>query len=234
MFGESGIKLTGGLKELDTALTERFEPQIARSLKITGASGAGNLLVGIRKLLMGIYSLSFFTCVSALYTFGMVMAKYCVLFGLIKTSNKNEQSRRTMYSGLILTVASLLYMGYSARLFFYPSTPSFRLPVALGIASFTFAELTLNIRGVIIARKNHAAPIQAIKVINLCASLICLVLTQAALLALSSTANLEVHAGATGILGVLMGGIAAMMGVVIMFRVQKAYRITSSNGRDES
>ncbi|HWQ73822.1 MAG TPA: hypothetical protein VN441_00780, partial [Syntrophomonas sp.] len=41
-------------------LTERFAPNINRSLKVTGASGVANIFIGLGKLSIGIVSISFF------------------------------------------------------------------------------------------------------------------------------------------------------------------------------
>lgn len=170
---------------------------------------------------MGIVSLSFFTCVSAFYTFGMVLAKFCALAGIVKETSKKKQYRYYVFSGIILITASVLYIGYSVRLFFHPAVASYNMIVGIGIATFTFTELTLNIRGVIIERHNHTPLVHAIKMINLASSLICLVLTQTALLSFSDTENLAVHSQANGAMGVIMGSAATAIGIMMIFRIKQ-------------
>ncbi len=204
----------------NTEMTERFSPKISRSLRITGASGTVNIVVGLGKLSMGIASMSFFTCVNAFYTLGMVVAKYYALSGILKAKNKQEQYNYYFLSGIILIAASLLYIAYSVRLFFHPATSVYHEYVAMGIAAFAFTELTLNLRGVIIERHNHTPLIHAIKMINLASSLICLVLTQTAILSFADT-QAHTHPAANGLMGILTGSCAAALGVFMMVRIQK-------------
>ncbi|HWQ74132.1 MAG TPA: hypothetical protein VN441_02340 [Syntrophomonas sp.] len=201
-------------------VTERFTPAISRSLKMAGASGIANIMVGLGKLVMGILSLSFFTCVSAFYTFGMVVAKYFALSGILKARNRGEQYRYYTLSGIILTVASLLYIAYSVRLFLHPTIAVYHMYVALAIASFTFAELAINLRGVIRERRNHTPLFHAIKMINLASSLICLVLTQTAILSFTNP-QMEISASANGLIGIFMGACATMLGIVMIVHIRR-------------
>lgn len=201
-------------------LTRRFSPNVSRSLKVTGASWTANIFVGLGKLSMGILSMSFFICVNAFYTFGMVIAKYFALAGILKAKDVKEQYRYYMLSGTILTISSLLYIAYSIRLFFHPVTSAFHMYVALAIATFTFTELTINIRGVIIERHNHTPLVHAIKMINLASALICLVLTQTAILSFADT-QVDLHPAANGLIGILMGSSATLLGVIMIVRIRK-------------
>lgn len=193
-----------------------------RSLQITGASCIGNILVGAGKLIMGILSFSVFTCVSAFYTFGMVLAKLFALSGISKGKSRELQCRYYMISGEVLIIASALYIAYSARLFFYPEVSSYHPYVGITIAAFTFTELTLNIRGVILERHNHTLLIHAIKMINLASSLICLVLTQTALLSFTHEREIGYDPSlSNGLMGVLMGSAATLLGVIMVIRVNR-------------
>lgn len=89
--------------------------------------------------------------------------------------------------------------------------------IALAIATFTFTEIGLNIRGVIVERKNHAPLIHAIKMINLSSSLICLVLTQTAILSFAS--DLPTHAKENGLMGIIMGGVATLIGIYMILQI---------------
>lgn len=216
-------KKTGFLtsaKQISTRATERIGKEASRSLHIAGISCVGNTLIGLGKLLMGIVSLSFFTCASAFYTFGMVIAKCCVLAGIVKEENTKAQYRYYKLSGLVLIASSILYIVYSIRLLSHPATSSYHMYVALAIATFTFTELTINIRGVIIYRHNHTPLVHAIKMINLAASLICLVLTQTAVLSFS-TEEVYVHPYVNGFMGILMGGAATLLGLNMIVRISK-------------
>lgn len=212
---------------INSTIHERIDAKFSFSIGVTGASCFGNTLVGMGKLTMGIVSLSLFTCVSALYTFGMVLAKVCALAGIYKAENAKAQYRYYAMSGVILITASVLYIAYSARLFFHPEAAAYHMYVGIGIAAFTFTELTLNIRGVFIERHNHTPLIHAIKMINLASSLICLVLTQTAILSFADANSEVVKSQANGLMGIIMGGLATLLGIVMILRIKQLERAKS-------
>lgn len=226
-------KLFHIITHINSIIDKRIDPKSSRSLKITCAGCIGNTLIGAGKLIMGLVSLSFFTCVSAFYTFGMVFAKCCALAGIFKETDKKQQYRYYILSGIVLIIASLLYIGYSIRLFFHPITSSYHMYVGIGIAAFTFTELTINIRGVFIERHNHTPLIHAIKMINLASSLICLVLTQTALLSFADTNNTDIHSNANGLMGIIMGSIATILGIVMIFRIKQIQKKALSPHRTQ-
>ncbi len=191
-------------------------------MQITGAACLGNLLVGIGKLMMGIISLSFFTCVSAFYTFGMVLAKACVLRGMAEKNIAERQYRYYRLSGIILIIASVLYVVYSTRLLWHPMAGRYSKYTGIGIAAFAFTELGLNIRGVIVERNNHNQLFHAVKMINLASSLICLVLTQTAILSFTHEHVPDYDPSmSNGLMGILMGTAAALIGCIMLRRVRK-------------
>lgn len=207
------------IKRVSRRTMKRVGTPMGRSLHVTGAACVGNLCVGAGKLVMGLLTLSVFTCASALYTFGMVAAKGCALAGIVREGDRKSQIQCYKRSGYILVAASVLYMIYSVRLLVHPVTSVYSSYVAIEIAAFTFTELTLNIRGVIIERKNHTLLVHAIKIINLASSLICLVLTQTAILSFTSGRS-EVYSAANGLFGILMGAVASILGAAMVIRVR--------------
>ncbi|MBU5477901.1 hypothetical protein KQI69_01640 [Eubacterium sp. MSJ-13] len=189
------------------------------SLHITGAACIGNFVVGLGKLIVGLISLSFFTCVSAFYTFGMVIAKMCALKGIGKSREKQYAHYRL--TGIILIVASVLYAIYSTRLLFKPEVPHYGINVGLAIATFTFTEIGLNIRGVIVERKNKELLYHALKMVSLAASLISLVLTQTALLSFTHEDVADYDPSfSNGIMGLLMGCVSTIIGIFMLLRVR--------------
>ena len=208
------------VRHANAEMKEQFGPKISRSLKITGASGTALMIFSIAKLVLGVVSLSLFTCVSALYTFGMVIAKYLALAGIFKSKNTGEQYRYYFLSGAVLIAASVAYIAYSVRLFFHPATSVYHMYVALAIAVFTFFEITINLRGAIMERHNHTPLFHAIRMINLASSLICLVLTQTAILSFADTQT-NLHTGANGIISVVMGSCAALLGLSMIIRIRR-------------
>ena len=176
-----------------------------------------NILLGIGKLAVGIFSRSFFVCVSGFYTFGMAAAKCFALSGIIKSKTEKQQRLKYKLTAATLIIASLIYIGYSTRLFFYPQTGEYSIYTGLLIAAFTFTELVLNIRGVILERKSNSPLFHALKTVSLASTLICLVLTQTAILSFADP-QLEAQPAANGLMGVLMGTAAMVLGILMLVR----------------
>jgi hypothetical protein len=209
--------------DISNVFTNQYGRKMGRSLHMTGAAATVSTFIAIGKLVMGIMSLSLFTCVNALYSFGMIGAKIITLTGIRKAQDKRELYQYYFWAGAVLIVSSLLYIIYSIRLFFSPITSSFHMYVAIGIAAVTFTEIVVNVRGVLITRKNHTILINAIKMINLSSSLIALVLTQTALLSFTNKeADLFEISKANGEIGVLMGTAATLIGI---YMICKAMRV---------
>lgn len=193
-----------------------------RTLHLTGASCLSSFLIGTGKLIIAIFSMSFFTCVSALYTYAIVIAKGYVLYGIAHSQN-NIAAQYDYYqrSGKLLVIAGTAYIIYSINLLFFPSTNYFDQNMAFGIAFFTFVELGLNIRGIIVERKNNMPLFHALKIINLASSCVCLVLTQTAILAYTSIeTGVQNNSNANGIIGILMGTLSTLMGVYLYIHAE--------------
>lgn len=215
-------------KEISIFFKTQYGSKISRSLHITGAAITVSIFIVTGKLIMGMLSLSFFACANAFYSIGMIGAKSIALTGIRKAltgirkaSDKSKQYHYYLCSGTVLLFSSLLYILYSIRLFYSPMTGSYHMIAALGIAAVTFTEIGLNIRGVIVTRHNNTLLIHAIKMINLSASLIALVLTQTALLSFTDNEADPVEISkANGIIGILMGTAAAVIGIYMICRVK--------------
>lgn len=213
------------IQNINNSIIEKVGKGKSRYMQITGASCMGNLLVGIGKLALGIISLSFFTCTSAFYTFGMVVAKICALRGIVKGKTLEKQYKYYKLSGMILIASSVLYVIYSTRLLWHPMVSHYDKYIGLGIATFAFTELGLNIRGVIVERHNHTLLLHAIRMINLASSLICLVLTQTAILSFTHDSMSDYDPSASnGLMGILMGTAATLIGCVMLWRVRRIKR----------
>lgn len=217
------MELKNKLMTLSKTATERGGIKRGRSLHIAGASCIGNTFVGLVKLVMGIISLSFFTCVSAMYTFGMVAAKLVAISGILKEENSRAQYRYYKLSGIILIGASAAYILYSVWIQSHPPTAKYHMYIALGIATVTFTEITLNIRGVIVEFKNKSPLFHALKMINLASSLISLVLVQNAILSFADTdinpSDSRLSEMSGGLIGIFTGSLALALGVVMMIRI---------------
>lgn len=217
------------LKASSSEIQAQYSASASRTLHLAGISGIGNIVLGLGKIASGALSLSVFACVNGLYTLGMVLARYCALAGVMRSKEEKGQYRYYRWSGVILIAASLLYMIYSGWAYYHPKQVAYHEYIALAIATFTFTEIGLNLRGVIINRKNKTPLLHAIKTINLAASLISLVLTQSAILAFAGDGN---HAPAVNaLLGLVMGASAALLGVYMLWRIGRIEANNDKNGR---
>lgn len=207
------------LRSSSKQVQQNYDAAAARALHLAGVSGAGNIFLGLGKILSGLLSLSVFVCVNGGYTLGMVVARYCALAGVIRAKDVREQYRYYRWAGKILILSSLLYMVYSGWAYFHPKYIAYHMYVALAIATVTFVEIGLNIRGVVVNRKNKTPLLHALKTINLAASLISLVLTQSAILSFAQGGYHDPSANA--LLGILMGACAALLGVFMLWRIKR-------------
>ena len=212
------------VRELLETFYGQFGPCRGRTLAVTSAACAGSAVAAAGKLLMSLASLSFFACVSAFYSFGMVVAKVFVLAGLLRGKTREERLHYCKLSGWILVAASLMYMLYAIRLILNPAQDTYHLFVAIGIAAFTFAELGISLHGVA-AERRRQPPFFALKTINLASALLSLVLTRQALLSLSQAA--ETTAWGNMIMGVLMSLTAMLLGANLIARITREERYTN-------
>jgi hypothetical protein len=167
------------------------------------------------KIGMGVYSLSLFICVSGLYNLGISAAKHFA----IKTTNECEQFHAYGRVGLAIMVTSILYILYALNMAIRgKSNMQFDLTVSLAIATLTFAEIAIAVRGIIKARRIKNLAVEAIKRTNLVCALISLVLTQSALLALTETENAAHYCGYTGL---IFGTVSTLIGAQMMWRARK-------------
>jgi hypothetical protein len=137
-------------------------------------------------------------------------------------------------SGLVLIIASGLYLVYCVQML--RGETAFRVYptkwIPIGIATVSFVEIGMAIRGLVKARKTKTLMMEALKFIALSSALVSLVLTQSALLSLGSQDGQKIHTAAQiasditisascGLLGLIVGGLSALMGVYMLFRYNK-------------
>ena len=213
------MRLVERMKELDSGMVARVGTKRSNTVRMTGAVCTANFLLGTGKLLLGIFSASFFTVVNALYTYGMVAAKLCALKGIAVPVKKQYACYRGAAG--ILIAASLFYALYASRLLLHPKNTKYHPYLAMGIAAVTFTEIGLNLWGVLAERRKKSLTFHALKTINLASSLIGLVLTQAAILSFASELTDAELSLANGVLGLCMGGCAALLGGFMLWRAAK-------------
>ena len=216
MDGRNKIKETYGTKE-------------QRYFHIAGATGFASIVLGFGKICFGLASLSLFICVNGCYTIGMAAAKYCALFGAAHAKEKQGEYFYYRFVGIIMLIASLLYIAYSIQSVFHPNGTEYGEITAITIATITFAEIGINMRGFLKYRKSDYPLVYALKTIGLSTSLISLVLTQSTILSfVEETQNPSVN----GFLGAIMGGCAALLSVYMIWRIRKMEKRSGGNKND--
>ena len=187
----------------------------ARTLLLVRGSLLRNGLMMAVKLALGLLSLSPFVCLNAFYNLCMGFARYLFFIGYSAQRGQFAQRRCYMAIGGLVLLASVLYMLYAVGMLLGARSPAYPRYVALAVAAFTLTELILNIRGSIVAGKNREPLLQALKLTNLSSNLICLVLTQTAILSLAQPARSSFY---NGLSGVVLSGAAALIGLGMLLR----------------
>lgn len=226
--GSGGVSARGdgllrgvGRRLVDTSrrLRERYDASGARAFHLAAGSVAINTVLGITKLLMGIMSLSFFTCMNALYTLLLVLARVSAIFGAVTEDATNER-RHALRSSTLLLLSSVAYVSYNGWLYHHATQSSYPKWIALGIATVTFVEIGLGIQSLVSVRKSRSLPLKNVRTISLCSSIVSLVLTQAALLSIAGEGTHDPAVNA--ILGFLVGIVCSAFGIHAILRAERA------------
>lgn len=186
-----------------------------RTVKLAKLSMLLNAFIALGKIGVGIYSFSLFLCVGGFYNIGIGLAKYI----MVKSHNETEQRRHYKWVGIIILVASAVYMVYCGNMAVQnKANISYSLITGITIATFTFTEIGMAAYGIWAAKKMKNLTLSAAKKINLVTALVSVVLTQSALLGLSGVENAARYCGWVGL---LFGGISAIVGLLMILEVRR-------------
>ncbi|MFT4214609.1 MAG: hypothetical protein QM622_07520 [Microbacterium sp.] len=176
------------------------------------------LMAGGKGALM-IVSPSLFILANVVFTLGLAGVKLIVVLAdrqLRRTGDEAVLKRAYRLSGRILLLLSLAYAALCLPLVFGEGrTERYTSEVAIAIATVTFVELGFSLHGFASSRRRGDLLMEAVKLSNLAASLIFLVLTQTALLSMTSASD---HSRYNGICGIVMGAGAALISLRLMLR----------------
>lgn len=195
-----------------------------RELLFAKASVLLNATLAIGKIIAGIFSLSLFLCVHALYNVGIALAKTVAVEGRnAKGESASGCEAREMDScsclmGWFVLASSIAYIVYSVRLFIGVSSVSYPKIIAIAIAAFSFTELGMSVHGLITSRWRRQPFVKAIKLINLATSLTSLALTQAAIMSFAYEGDAAYFVGLTGM---VFGCCAAFVGLYLIFMMRR-------------
>lgn len=199
-----------------------------RMIIFTRLSLKKDVVLVLGKVILSCITLSGFVFVNALYSAGMGIAKYSA----IRSQEKEQKKQINSYFeiGAAILGASLCYVVYSLSMFAKEKSIQYNMNIALIIAAYTFTELFLIIKDYIKARKTRNIISEEIKLIGLSSTLICLVLTQAAIMSISHEGDATFF---NGLSGIVFGSMAALVGVYMMLRSkflkQKFHEIQDKN-----
>lgn len=169
-------------------------------------------VLAIGKLVIGLFT-DYNMISIAVYTFGILLAKFECVLGL--KSNKLTLKQRNVLIAIFLFVSSIFYIGFMCRMFFIERRiKNGGMSYVLLLALISFIELGFAIAGLFNSKvKGHY--VRNIKIINFCTALIAILTTQMAILNMNSDNGVVSIANAYAGIGV--GIFIALCAVYILF-----------------
>lgn len=199
----------------DESFAERFASAMRdtsrRNIYFSAASIPGHLAMAAWKGILLVVSVSLFMAANVAFTLGLALVKFLVVTAA--GQDRAETARRRVYrlcGGIVLTLALAYAVCCIPLALGLTSAERYSPTVSIAIATVAFSELGFSIHGFVSARRHRDLLMEAVKLSNLAASLILLVLAQTALLSTSAT---EDHSVYDGVCGIVMGLGAAAVGL---------------------
>ena len=172
--------------------------------------------MAVVKLLLGLFSLSFFLCVNAFYSAAVGFAKFLAVRAYLKGDTELKSQFNTYAAvGAVVAGAGIIYVIYCLSFFLGGGGAVYTDIVGIAVAAFTFGEIIVSILGTVKMRKLHEPVLEALKRTNLAASFVSLVLTQTALLSFAAEGDMSLY---NGVAGLVFGSLAALVGVLMIVR----------------
>lgn len=178
-----------------------------------------NFVWAVCKIVFGIFTFSYFFCVSGANT---------LLFGFIKRiylknyqSNQKQKIEKSITIATLLMVSGFLFTFYMARMFFNPTIKEYGTILAITIATFSFFELGYSIYNFLKAKKSNDILLQSYRGYNLVSSLFAIVLTQVALCSMQKAQSNVFN----GITGVVCGVGAIIISIYLLVKAVKESKV---------
>jgi len=177
-----------------------------RTITATSASFAINAVMGLGKLLLGIYLLSPWFVTNAVYYLilciarGQALKKY-KMSARLKDVKKQYDLELAAYkhSGVFICILGFSYLFVCLRMFFAgDSTPYKEFYLIYGVATVSFTKLGFAIHGTVVTRHLHSPIVSAMKVFNFTDAFVSIVVTQCALLSMMQVKNAAGYSAITG------------------------------------
>lgn len=180
-----------------------------------------NFVWAVCKIVFGAITGLYFFCVSGGSTILLGFTKKVYLKNY-KTDDQTKKRNKSINIAILLLVSGALFVIYMARLFFIEESKEYGLILSIAIAAFSFAEFGLSIYNFAKARKTDDVLLQSFKGCSLVSSCYAIVLTQVALLSATGTSGSLYNA----IVGVVMGGVALLIGLYLLIKAAKSPQIS--------
>lgn len=190
-----------------------------RNIYLSAAAIPLHLVMAGWKTVLMIVSPSFFMLANVVFTFGLAGVKLVVVLADKRWRTAGDDDVPLCayrLSGLVLLVLALCYAALCVPLTLgHTSTERYSYELAIAIATVTFVELGFSIHGFVASRRRRDLLMETVKLSNVAAALLFLVLTQTALLSMTSEAD---HSRFNGLCGIIMGAGAALIGLRMLVR----------------
>ncbi len=183
---------------------------------------------GFAKLVLAFIGSSFFIGLNAVFSFGLGSTRVICLKN--RHAPFDKQKRFYNITGIMICACSIVYILYSARLFFVEENIRYGLITSIAIAAFTFFEFGFNIYDFVKYKNNFTPATQAIKMVTFCSTLTCFVLTQIAL----TSFNSSLAGKWNGVMGIIIGVICFALGLFMSLRKFKNYSLKTDISPDIS
>lgn len=165
----------------------------------------------ICKVVFGVFTQSYFFCVSGASSLLFVFIKHIYLKNF-KNEDMQEKQGKSITIAILLMVSGVLFTIYMARLFYIDDVQKYGTIWSITIATASFVELGLSIYNLKKASKTNDILLQSFRACNLASSCFAIVLTQVALLSATNTpANFY-----NALTGVVLGGFVIMIGIIML------------------
>ena len=173
----------------------------------------GNYFVFLFKMGLFFFTKSLTFMISSLYNLGIGLTRKKIY------SNKDK----FLSVGIFLMMASMFFVFYSIWIVVSHKIVYYNLYTGLAIATVTFYDIVFSIYGIQKSIRNHHKKNNVLMLVNLATALISLELTQSALL--SFTQNGVDHSLYNGIIGMIVGISAFLIGLWICLKDKKEQNI---------
>lgn len=203
-----------------------------RNIYLSAASIVSHLLLAGGKTVLMVVSPSLFMLANVVFTFGLAMVKLVVVLADRHWRVRGDDSvplRAYRLIGLVLLALALSYVVLCVPLALGHARPErheYEITIAISIATLAFVELGLSIHGLAASRRGRDVLMEAVKLTNVAAALILLVLTQTALLAMTSEVD---HSRYNGVCGIIMGTGGALIGLRMLLRRRPVRRAAAES-----